>query len=60
MTLWLCLQVVDRPLMAWAAVGIVVAGYFHYVVSVIGQICAYLGINCLTIPTAPDKGVKAH
>ena len=43
-------QVLDPPLVAWAAVGIALAGYLHYVFSVIDQICAYLGINCLTIP----------
>lgn len=49
---------IDPPLMAWAAVGISLGGYLHYVFSVINQICSYLGINCLTIPvheTAADK-----
>jgi len=43
--------------MAWAAVGIILAGYLHYVVSVIQQICGFLGISCLTIPE-PAKEVK--
>lgn len=42
---------------AWAAVGAVLAGYLHYVVSVIHQICDFLGINCLTI-AEPAKEVK--
>jgi ethanolaminephosphotransferase len=44
------LQVLDPALVAWAAVGIALAGYLHYVFSVIDQICGFLGISCLTIP----------
>mmetsp|Transcript_16607 Transcript_16607/g.49684 ORF Transcript_16607/g.49684 Transcript_16607/m.49684 type:complete len:406 (-) Transcript_16607:348-1565(-) len=51
------LQLLPPSLMAWAAVGIILAGYLHYVVSVIQQICGFLGISCLTIPE-PAKEVK--
>lgn len=44
---------------AWLAVGIVLAGYLHYVVAVIDQICVFLGINCLTIPDR-SKASKAQ
>jgi hypothetical protein len=44
---------------AWLAVGIVLAGYFHYVVAVIDQICSFLGISCLTIPDQ-SKASKAQ
>ena len=46
---------VSQPLLTWAAVGIILAGYLHYVVSVINQICAFLGINCLTIPVPSEE-----
>ena len=38
---------------------IVAAGYVHYVVCVIGQICAFLGIKCLTIPVKDEGGGAA-
>lgn len=31
---------------------IILIGYLHYVVSVVGDVTAYLGIKCLTIPVA--------
>lgn len=53
------LQAFNTNLVAWLAVGIVLAGYFHYVVAVIDQICSFLGINCLTIPDQ-SKASKAQ
>ena len=43
------LQLVSITLVAWAILLTLMAGYLHYVVSVIGQICGALNINCLTI-----------
>ena len=40
---------VDPLLLAYAVNAVVVAGYLHYVISIVGEICAYLGINALTI-----------
>ncbi|KAK2078115.1 hypothetical protein QBZ16_003983 [Prototheca wickerhamii] len=45
------------PLCA-AVTAVIVAGYLHYVVSVIREICAYLGIRALTIDPKPP--VKKH
>jgi ethanolaminephosphotransferase len=43
------LAVLDPVLLAYAVNAVVVAGYLHYVLSMIGEICGYLGINALTI-----------
>lgn len=53
------LQLFNANLVAWLAVGIVLAGYLHYVVAVIDQICTFLGIHCLTIPDR-SKSSKAQ
>ena len=51
----------DIPWLAayvWGLAATMLAGYLHYITSVIGEICAFLGIACLTIkpaPTAPAK-----
>jgi hypothetical protein len=44
------LGLVDPFLMACAVNVVVVFGYLHYVVTVVGEICAFLDIPCLTIP----------
>ena len=41
---------VDPTAAACIGLAVVTAGYAHYVVCVIRQICDYLGIACLTIP----------
>lgn len=54
------LQLVD-PLQLTVALGVVfVLGYLHYVISVINQICGFLGINCLTLkrPAQPPAGLQ--
>ncbi len=43
------LQVANPAVAAWAALAVTLAGYLHYTVHVVNEICAYLGINCLTI-----------
>ena len=45
------LQILDVTAVAWAILALMLAGYLHYVVSVIDQICGALNINCLTIKT---------
>ena len=39
----------DEVLLAYAVNAVILVGYLHYVVSLINEICAYLGINVLTI-----------
>ena len=34
---------------SWAVCVVMVLGYLHYVLSVVDQICSYLGIQCLRI-----------
>ena len=41
---------VDPTVAAVAGFAVATAGYLHYVVGVVRQICDYLGIKCLTIP----------
>ena len=43
------MQLLPITAVAWAILSIMLAGYLHYVISVINQICAALNINCLTI-----------
>ena len=45
---------VDSVLATWAFAGVAVAGYLHYVISVINEICGFLGISCLTIKPSMD------
>uniref|UniRef100_A0A061QV84 Ethanolaminephosphotransferase n=2 Tax=Tetraselmis sp. GSL018 TaxID=582737 RepID=A0A061QV84_9CHLO len=40
---------VDPALVAFAVNGAVIVAYLHHVVSLVGEICAALNINCLTI-----------
>ena len=40
---------VDSAVATWGFAALAVAGYLHYVMSVINEICGFLGINCLTI-----------
>ena len=42
----------------WGLAVIMLAGYLHYITSVIGEICAFLGIACLTIKPAPTGAAK--
>ena len=37
----------------WGIAAIMLAGYLHYITSVISEICSFLGIACLTIKQAP-------
>ncbi len=43
------LHILDPLLVAYAVNVLVVFGYLHYVVTVVGEICAFLDIPCLTI-----------
>ena len=52
------LQLVNPALFAWACVGISLGAYLHYILSVIDQICGFLGIHCLTIPSSTDGAVE--
>ncbi len=36
----------------WGVAAIMLAGYLHYITSAINEICAFLGIACLTIKQA--------
>ncbi|KAL6785264.1 EPT1 [Auxenochlorella protothecoides x Auxenochlorella symbiontica] len=45
--------------LAAAVAAVVVAGYIHYVVSVIREVCAYLGIRALTITPKLEAGKAA-
>ena len=49
------LQMVPAQPLAWLVCAITLAGYLHYVVSSVNEICAYLNIKCLTIPVLTDK-----
>nr|QZD35611.1 CDP-ethanolamine:1, 2-diacylglycerol ethanolaminephosphotransferase [Lobosphaera incisa]QZD35612.1 CDP-ethanolamine:1, 2-diacylglycerol ethanolaminephosphotransferase [Lobosphaera incisa] len=46
------LLLVPAAPLAWIILAITMAGYVQYVTAVCGEICAYLGINCLTIRKA--------
>jgi ethanolaminephosphotransferase len=48
------MHAVDSFLAAWAFAGVAVAGYLHYVICVISEICGFLGISCLTIKPSKD------
>ena len=43
------LQIVDQAMLAYVLCGVTLVLYLHWVVSVIGQICGYLDISCLSI-----------
>lgn len=47
-------HVLPPALATWAFAAVVVAGYLHYVMAVINEICAFLGIKCLTIKPSKD------
>lgn len=59
---------VDPTVGAIIGLTVVSAGYLHYVTTLVAQICAYLGIKCLTIPVrktaaaaaSPVKGVATR
>lgn len=48
------LKLANPVLLAYAVNVVVVAGYLHYVIGVIGEICAFLGIKALVIKPAVD------
>ena len=51
----------DIPRLAayvWGLAATMLAGYLHYITSVISEICAFLGIACLTIKPAPAVPAK--
>lgn len=39
----------DKVMVSYLVAALVLVGYLHYVISLIGEICSYLGINALTI-----------
>lgn len=43
------LALFDPYVVAASLAGLTTVGYLHYVLSVVNQICGYLGIRCLTI-----------
>lgn len=45
---------VDSAITVWIFTAVVTAGYLHYVTTIIDEICAFLGIRCLTIKPAQD------
>jgi ethanolaminephosphotransferase len=53
------LQLVDAAALAQAARALVALGYLHYVVSVVGEICAFFGIRALTIAPAAASAPPA-
>jgi ethanolaminephosphotransferase len=55
------LRLVDGRLAAAALAAVAIAGYAHYVVSVVAQICDYLQIRCFSIagPPRPASGLAA-
>jgi len=44
----------------WAYFFFAVVVYFRWAILVIGSICAYLGINCLTIPMEKQRQLYAN
>ncbi|CAL5221609.1 g3829 [Coccomyxa viridis] len=46
--------IVSSEISAWTFAGLMVAFYLHYVTSAISEICAFLGIKCLTIKPRTD------
>ena len=46
--------IVSSEVSAWTFAGLMVAFYLHYVTSAISEICAFLGIKCLTIKPRID------
>jgi ethanolaminephosphotransferase len=57
------LRVVDPLALTLALDAVVLAAYLHYVLSVIGEICAFLGIRCLSLakpapPAAAGAGAS--
>lgn len=48
---------VDSRTAALALMGISLVGYLHYVISVVNQICDYLGIRCFIIKPPPPTHV---
>ena len=46
------MHVLPSALATWGFAMVVVAGYLHYVMTVIDEICGFLGIHCLTIKQA--------
>ena len=46
--------IVSSEVSAWTFAGLMVAFYLHYVTSAISEICAFLGIRCLTIKPRTD------
>ena len=46
------MNVLPSALATWGFATVVVAGYLHYVMTVIDDICGFLGIHCLKIKQA--------
>jgi hypothetical protein len=46
--------VVNSEILGWSFAVLMVACYLHYVISTINEICAFLGIRCLTIKPRRD------
>ena len=46
--------VVESEIAAWTFAALLLALYLHYVTSAISEICAFLGIKCLTIKPRTD------
>lgn len=44
------LQLLPAYSLAWMVNIVIISGYLHYAVYVVDEICAYLGIKCLSIP----------
>ena len=48
------IQLVPPLPFAAFVLAVILVGYLHYVVSLVAEICTYLGIACLTIPVKED------
>ena len=46
--------IVSSEISAWTFAGLMAVFYLHYVTSTISEICAFLGIKCLTIKPRTD------
>jgi len=47
-------QYLDSAVATYSFAVLMLAGYLHYVTHIINEICAFLGINCLTIKPPRD------
>ena len=48
------LEIFNIVAVAWIILGLLIFGYLHYVIKVIGQICGALNIHCLTIKRSTE------